>query len=163
MELVYAALQLGIVGLTLLCARASQPDRNYWPMVRVMFAAIAFIYGGSLTGNLTGGQPHPATRVVFNVAMLLAVGYALWFIRKRNRTPRFIGLDLGGHLTMMTTEEIDHAAMVAESAAHHGVLPPARSATLGAALAEGERKRRWAEDELPRQVAERRARRKGIE
>lgn len=160
---VFGALQLGIVLLTLACARTSRPDRNYWPMVRIIFAAIAAVNGGTFVGNLTshGATPNPVARVVFNAAMLAAMLYALWFIRKRNATPRFIRLTLGGDFVVMTIEEIDQAVNIAESAAHHGTLTPERAASMRAALAEWERKRAWAAG-LQQQVRARRARQGGV-
>src|SRR5689334_17742886 len=127
MGLLFAALQLAITLVTLACATATRPDRTYHPMVRVIWAVLAFIYGGSFVGNLTShaGSPNPVTRLAFNAAMLGTVLYALWFMRRRNHTPRFLELNLGGDIIVTSVEDLDRAAMLTESWLHHGAMPDA--------------------------------------
>jgi hypothetical protein len=168
MGILLAALQLGIVINACVCLRNARNDRSYWPMIRIIFVVLVAVYGGSFAGNIgnmvTGSAesaPPFLVRVIFNAAICAATGYAHWFIRKRNRTPRFVRLDLGGNLTMISVPEVDRGIAVAESTFNHGVARPEQAGRMRAALDEYDRKRRWAEEDLPRQIAERRARRGG--
>lgn len=135
------AIALGAV----LCSRHTRPDRNYYPMQRVMWFVLAAIYGGSGTAALFGTTTRPTVRVVFTLLMLGAVLYSLGFIHKRNRTPRFLALTLGGDIIVTPVAELERAALLVESWAHHGAMTEERALALEAALAEWRAKRAWAQ------------------
>jgi hypothetical protein len=150
--------QFAIAFGAVICSKSVRADRTYHPMLKVIFAALAFVFAGGGVNSLGRWTGQPVTRAIFVLVMLLAVGYAAWFIRRRNITARFIRLLLNGEYVIMSVEELDHAASLAESWANHGTMTPARVASLEAALGNWHRKRA-AYDQTQRQIAERRARR----
>jgi hypothetical protein len=117
------------------CAALTRRDRNYWPMLRVLWAVFAFIYGGSGLAVLMNRRDPGLRDLIFAAAALGAVGYSVWFMKKRNRLPRFFQLDVAGTPTVVGLDEIERAANLVESAAHHGVLPESNVARLERALA----------------------------
>lgn len=150
MAYVLAGILLVSGAAALVCSRIARPDRNYWPLVRVIFAALAFVYCGSGVARLlqawqglTLTAPATTTGLVFAATILGVLLYGVWFMRKRNRLARFLGLTIGGDIVLRSVEELDAAAVLTESWAFHGSLPPARAAGLRLALDEWERKRRW--------------------
>ena len=155
------ATTLAITVVAYLCARATRPDRNYWPMIRVMWSVLMAVYFGAFVNNVLGGRGGPVVRLAFSAAMLGALLYALWFMRKRNRVARFVGLTLGGELLMRSVEELEAAAALTESYARHGAMPPELAARMEAALAEWRAKEAWKAD-IVRDVAERK-RKRGIQ
>jgi hypothetical protein len=146
MHLIIAGMQVGVVAGTLALARMTRPDRNYHPLLVVIWTATAAIYGGSFVANLTGegGRPSTVTRVVFSAVMLAAVLFALWFVRKRNTTPRFLGLSINGDIIVTPVEDLRQMATMVESWAAHGAMPAEVVERQRAALAEWEAKRAWA-------------------
>lgn len=164
MGLLFAALQLIITLVALACVKSTRADRTYHPMVLIVWIGFAFVYGGSFVGSLTNhtGAPNPVTRLVFNIVTLLVVCYALWFMRRRNRTARFLGLTLGGDLVVRSVEELEAAALLTESWVHHGAMPEERVAKLREALAGWDEKQAWKVG-LQEQVRERRQRRGGTD
>lgn len=145
-----ALVLLATGGLALLACAIARPDRNYWPMVRVIFAALAFVYIGSGVSRLLmawrGVQPAaPATvlSLVFSAAILGALLYGVWFIRKRNRTARFIELDLAGAPSFTPIEDLERAALLTASWVNSGAAPAATVERLGRASAEWHRQARW--------------------
>lgn len=123
------------------CARLSRPDRNYYPMQRVMWFVLAAIYGGSATAGLFDAPTRPSVRVVFTAMMLGAVYYSLWFIVRRNRIPRYLPLTMDGQTAPVTTTELWHDYERAISLTAHGDTPPQWVAQMEAALA------RWHEEQ----------------
>lgn len=156
--IILSAIQLAIALLAIACGRQTTATRNYHPMLRVLWTAIAFVFGGSAVNTALGGTPHQTTRWVFAVAMFLAVGYSLWFIRKRNHTPRFVGITLAGELHLVPVADLERAATLTDSWAHHGAMPPETVARLEESLREWHRMEEWRAG-LTAQVARRRAER----
>lgn len=147
-----ATLLLATGVLALVASATSRPDRNYWPMLRTIFAALAFVYIGSGVARLLStwrGAPTttPATglALIFSAAILAALAYGVWFMRRRNRTARFVRMDLGGGLTFMPVEDLERAASLTASWVHHGTAPRAVVVELQKASAEWHRKERWHE------------------
>lgn len=136
MDYIVAASFFAVAGGAVHCASLTRRDRNYWPMLRVLWACIAFVYGGSAFGTLVGAQRNPTTRAFFAAAALFAVGYSVWFMHKRNRTPRFVRLTVGGEFHLIPLDELSRAAELVESWARHGAMPAERAASVAAALAE---------------------------
>lgn len=154
----HALIPLATAAASSVCARLTRYDRNYWPMLRVIFATFGFVYGGAAIAALMGGQGSASTRVVFSSVVLLALLYAIWFMRKRNATPRYIWIDVDGTQRTVGMGEIERAATLVESAANHGHLPGARAARLELALVEWRRKEAWRRglrDDLAARQAER--------
>lgn len=143
------------------CAALTRRDRNYWPMLRVLWAVFAFIYGGSGLAVLLNQRPPGLRDAIFAGAALGAVGYSVWFMRRRNRTPRFLRLDAAGDVVLRSVEELDAAANLTESWAAHGAMTEARAASLRDALDEWERRRAWARDMAAQARARRAARERG--
>jgi hypothetical protein len=156
--IIWAVILTLVAGGATHCAALTRRDRNYWPMLRVLWAAIAFIYGGSGLSVLVSRRLPTTANLVFVAVALAAVAYSVWFMRKRNRTPRFIRLDTAGDVILRSVEELDTAANLAESWAAHGAMPEARVASLRAALAEWDAKRAWAREMASQARARRRAR-----
>lgn len=117
-----------------LCARSTRHTRNYYPMQRVMWFALAMVYGGSATAATFGAPTNPLVRAVFTGLMLAAVLYSLWFIRRRNRTPRYLPLALGGQVEMVAQPELWAAYERAISLTYHGDAPAAWVAQMEAAI-----------------------------
>lgn len=117
-----------------LAARSTRDDRNYYPMQKVIWFVIAFVYGGSATAAVFDAPTQPVVRLVFTVAMLGAVSYSLWFIRRRNRTHRYLPLALDGHVEMVAQSELWRGYERAISLTHHGDAPPAWVAQMEAAI-----------------------------
>lgn len=145
-----ATLLLATGVLALVASATSRPDRNYWPMLRTIFAALAFVYIGSGVSRLLatwhGVRPaNPATplALVFSAAILAALAYGVWFMRRRNHTARFIRMDLDGSLTFLPVEDLERAASLTASWVHHGTAPRAVVVELQQASAEWHRKERW--------------------
>ena len=128
-------------------ARLTRPDRNYWPMLRVIWAALGFVYSASAVAMLIApDRPAPAVRLGSSIAMLAAVGYAIWFMRRRNRTARYIHLTIEGHEVFRPIEELEAMASTMASWAAHGDMPAEIAARLVRALAERDRQARWREE-----------------
>lgn len=131
------------VGSTV-CARLSRPDRNYWPMMRVIWSAWGFAYAASAIGLVVNdGQVAFPVRLAGSGAMLVAVVYAARYMARRNRTPRFIELDIAGDPVFVPLDQLEYAATIVESWANHGAMPTERADRLRAALAEAARKDEW--------------------
>ena len=153
---IFAVILTLVAGGATHCAALTRRDRNYWPMLRVLWAVFAFIYGGSGLAVLMNRRDPNLRDLIFAAAALGAVGYSVWFMRRRNRLPRFLRLTVGGDILLRSVEELDAAANLTESWAAHGAMTPARAASLRAALAEWERRRAWSAG-LARQARARRA------
>jgi hypothetical protein len=142
------------------CARSSRDDRNYYPMQKTMWFVLAFIYGGSGAAALFNSPTRPEVRAVFTVLMFGAVLYSFWFIRKRNATPRYLPLTLGGQTEMVPTTELWHDYERAISLTAHGDAPPQWVAQMEQAMARWREEQRHPEtlgQRMKRQAQERRA------
>lgn len=77
-----------------ICARMTRPDRNYYPMQRVLWTVLGFVYGGSALARLFQPAPVPngrlALSIAFSLAVLTATTYSIFFMRRRNKVPRFV-------------------------------------------------------------------------
>jgi hypothetical protein len=164
-DIVVAIANALVAGGAIHAASLTRRDRNYWPMLRVMWAAIAFVYGGSafnlLTVRAAGTPPSPVVRLAFSGVALAAIGYSVWFMRRRNRLARFVGLTVGGDIVVRSVAELEAAATLVESWAAHGAMPEARAARLEAALAEWRAKKAWARATATEARARRAAKERG--
>ena len=130
----FAAPLFVVAVLAALCDRHTRADRSYYPMQRVMWRTVAAVYMGSAVEALFDAPPAPAVRAAFAAAMIAATAYSLWFIRRRNRLPRFLALSVGGEVIVRPVAELEAKADEVESWAAHGAMPPERAARLAAAL-----------------------------
>lgn len=144
---VFPLIHLVIALTSTVCARQTRPDRSYHPMLKVIWAVFGFIYFGSflngVLGNATGDGTPFVTRLAFNLVALTAVLYSAWFMRKRNKTPRFLGLNLNGDIVMTPIDDLEGATRLAESWARHGAMPAETVARLEASLREWHRMEEW--------------------
>lgn len=132
-----------------LCARMTRPDRNYYPMQRVIWTVLGFIYGGSAISSLfvaAGHQSPVGVRLAFSGAVLLATTYSLAFMRRRNRTPRFIPIDARGEMAQVNVEDLRSAHTQALSYLQHGAMPAGWVAELDAARAKWQEYEDWRKD-----------------
>jgi hypothetical protein len=153
---IFAIILTLVAGGATHCATLTRRDRNYWPMLRVLWAVLAFIYGGSGIAVAMNQRDPNLRDLIFASAALGAVGYSVWFMHRRNRLARFLGLTVGGDIVVRSVHELEAAATLTESWAQHGAMPAARAERLRAALAEWEAKRAWAAA-LAAEAKERRA------
>lgn len=158
---IFAVALTGVAGGAVHCAALTRRDRNYWPMLRVLWSVFAFIYGGSGIAVALNRRDPGLRDLIFAGAALAAVGYSVWFMRKRNRLARFLGLTVAGDVVLRSVEELQAATTLAESWAAHGAMPPERVEALRAALAEWERKRAWSAGLAAAARARRAARERG--
>lgn len=143
------------------CARMTRPTRNYYPMQRVLWSVLGFVYGGGALSSLfraEGGSP--VSRAVFTAAVLAATTYSVFFMRRRNRTPRFLPVGPTGAVEMVPVEDLRFEFDRMVSYLGHGAMPEAWVPELDRARA------RWQEledgrDRLARQIIERK--RRGID
>lgn len=147
---------LAVAIVAALAARSTREDRNYYPMQKVIWFVIAFVYGGSATAAAFGAPTHPLVRLVFTAAMLGAVSYSLWFIRRRNRTPRYLPLAIDGHIETVTQPELWHDYERAISLTYHGDALPDWVAQMEAAIAH------WREEQRHPQTLGQRMRQQAI-
>lgn len=100
------------------CARLTRRDRNYYPMQRVLWTVLGFVYGGTALARVFQPAPVPSGRLAlslaFTVAVLGATTYSIVFMRRRNRTPRFIPV------SVLEQERDALLARVAELELHDG-------------------------------------------
>lgn len=149
MTYLLAALLLVTGAAALAAAKLTRHDRNYWPMLRIIWAMLAFAYTGGGVARLLaarrGAAPAeaspPLLSLVFTGAILFALLYAIRFMARRNRTPRFLALSVGGEVVVLPVEELRQRAETTISWARHGAMDAATAAELRAALD------RWAEFE----------------
>lgn len=154
---------LAVAATAALCARLTRADRNYYPMQRVIWAALGFLGMGAGGTFLLGTSAAPTVRLLFVGVLLAATLYSIWFMRRRNRTPRYIILNLGGHDVPLDAEHLRRQSEDVTSLVHHGAAPEAWVAGLEAACAEWRRKDRWKREGLPGQLRARRAAKAGGE
>jgi hypothetical protein len=138
-------LYLAIALASTACARLTRENRNYWPMLRVIWMALGFVYFGSFANAVFGGgeRPAPATRVVFGLVMLGAVAYSAWFMARRNKTPRFVALSVNGQPEVIGMDELMRATDMAVSMLQHGAMPAHRIPEIEAALAKWHTLDQW--------------------
>lgn len=111
------------------CARLTRPDRNYYPMQRVIWAVLGFVYGGSALARVFQSPSLPPGRVAlsgaFSLAVLAATTYSIVFMRRRNTTARFVPLDVAGNPVMVQVEDLRVAHTKTTSYLRHGAMPAA--------------------------------------
>lgn len=139
------------------CARLTRPDRNYYPMQRVLWTILGFVYGGAGLSSLFRSTTALQLRAAFALAVLAGTIYSIRFMRQRNRTPRYIALDLLGARVAADEEHLRRQSETVTSLVRHGAAPEAWVAGLEEACAEWRRLERWKREGLPAQAARRRA------
>lgn len=157
MTIAFVAVATAITLGTMLCAALTRADRNYWPMLRVIWIALGFAFAGSGASAVVEGGQSWGTRLLFSGAILGAVIYAAAFMRRRNRVARYLPLTLAGQVEFVAEEDLRQCSEQVTSVVWHGAAPESWVLGLEEACAEWRRKRRWRDEELPRQVAARRA------
>lgn len=160
--LILCLLWLAVGVVAYLCARLTRPDRNYYPMQRVIWGALSFVgMGAGLSDGaalLFGGEGSTTiAKTVFAGALVAATTYAARFMRKRNTTPRYIALDIAGQELPVDEEHLRRQSENVTSVVHHGAAPEAWVTGLEEACAEWRRKQRWKTEGLPGQLRQRRA------
>jgi uncharacterized membrane protein len=155
---IFAAAGAGVVVLAFVAHWMVTDTRNYHPLLRVLFLALSGAYGGLASATLLGTANDPRLRALASTTVCVAMAYCVWFVRKRNRTKRWVRVTAGGHIEFRPVEEMEQITLLAISYAEHGDMPADLMARMREALDEGERKQRWAAN-LQAGVDERRARR----
>lgn len=163
LHLLIAGLLFAVAIGSSVCATLTRPDRNYYPMQRVLWTILGFVFGSAGIGALIGAQgtSPPLVRIASDLLVLLGILYGIRFMRRRNSTPRFIPLDIAGQPQMVELVQLRGEFERTTSYLRHGAMP----ADWVAELDEG--RTRWQEfedwrKELAADTARRKARR-GIE
>lgn len=151
----FAIVTLGIAIFSTVCAKRTRPDRNYWPMQRVMWSVIGFVYYGALINIVLHGSGGLQMRIIFSVVVLCAMIYSSWFMNKRNNTPRFIQLSIDGHEHFLALDELRIAATITTSFLRHGSMPKDWIPEIEEALQDWHNMDNWRQ-ELARQTLQRR-------
>lgn len=128
--------------LATVCTATVTPHRTYYPLLRLIFAVIAGVYGALAAGQYWYPEHNPLLRIVAIVAALGLLLACVAFIWRRNRVPQWITNDVH-HLAGPETIDfatIDSSLLNSLSLLRHGVASPETVAQFRAALA------RW--DEL---------------
>ncbi len=139
-HLIVTLLLFAVAVTSTVCARMTRPDRNYYPMQRVLWSILGFIYGGGAFSALLGGTQREtplAVRAAFTAIVLLGTAYPVYFMRRRNTTPRFVPLDLAGEPVMVAVDTLRQEFDRTASYLGHGAMPDEWVAELDAA------RKRW--------------------
>lgn len=142
------------------CTATVTPRRTYYPLLRLIFAVIAGVYGALAAGQYWHRDQNPGLRIVAIVAALGLLLACVAFIWRRNRVPQWVTDDLH-HLSgpeIIDYATLDAAFLACLSALRHGAATPETAAAFRRALD------RWDELEagkrsLRAQIEARRARR----
>lgn len=147
-----------VCALCTLCTALITPKRTYYPLLRLIFALSAFIYGASAAAQWFASTPNPTLRLwTVGVAVLMLV-MSTAFIVRRNRLPQWVSMDWKGAETApINAEELDHCVLTTLSLVRHGAASPELIGQLRTALDNWERHERWRADDLPQQLRDRRA------
>lgn len=140
------------------CARLTKPDRNYWPMIRVIWTALAVFAQLAAVGAIMGRVNTIGGRLVFAGILLAAILYSIYFMRRRNHIARYLPLDLGGQVIFVDEEHLRHQSENITSFVQHGTAPEEWVKGLEEACAEWRRMDRWKHDTAA-QMRDRRAKR----
>lgn len=155
------ALVLAIAISSSVCARLTRPDRNYYPMQRVLWTILGGVYGGAFVARLiSGGVTPPPIGIAFSLLILCGTTYSIAFMKRRNRTPRFIPIDMGGHPDMVPLDKLRAAHEQTASYLRHGAMPADWVAEIDDGRARWQEMEDW-RVELARESAARRAARLG--
>jgi hypothetical protein len=146
--------------LCTVCTALITPKRTYYPLLRIIFAITAFIYGTTAAGVYFAANavPNPTLRLWTVGAALAMLLIATNFITRRNRLPQWVNADWkGNEVAPVNAAELDHCVLTTLSLVRHGAASPELVGQIRTALDHWERHERWKGRELPRQLRERRA------
>lgn len=164
-NIVLALLAFAIAVYSTRCARSTRRTRNYYPMQRVLWAILGFVYGGgalsALVAIVQGGDHQPApflVRLAFNLLVLGGTVYSDRFMRRRNAVARFIPVGPLGDPEMVPVETLRHEFERMVSYLGHGAMPAEWVPELDRARA-GWQEQEDGRQRLARQIIDRRTRR----
>lgn len=148
--------------LATICTVIISPKRTYYPLLRIIFALVAGVYQMSAVAQLltTDAHPNPTVRVIGAGSFLLALAWCVQFVRRRNRFPQFVIVNLRGLPEEIDPQQVENAALMTLSLIRHGAATPELVERAREAVATYDDLTAW-KNELAGE-AERRKRRKGI-
>lgn len=153
------ALLFAVAITSTVCARMTRPDRNYYPMQRVLWSILGFGYGGGALALLVNGEAHQSPVVVRVAGTAVVLGgtlYSIYFMKRRNLTPRFIPIDAAGQPRLLTLDDQRQAHQRTVSFLGHGAMPADWVAEIDAAREKWQGVEDFRMKHLPAQVRERR-------
>ncbi len=123
LHVVTTLLLFAVAASSSVCAHLTRPDRNYYPMQRVLWTVLGFVYGGAGLAALVNGATPPLVRVAFSAAVLAGTTYSIVFMRRRNKIPRFVPIDALGQPQIVEQDALRDKHLQTVSYMRHGAMP----------------------------------------
>lgn len=155
LTLVFGAGSSVVVVLAFACAALITPRRTYYPLLRLLFMALAGLYGGLATATAMGSAGDARLRVAAVGGLALTLALCVAFIRRRNQAPQWVALDVRGLPEAIDPAQLEHDVLAILALVRHGMADADLIAELEGAIAAWRAFRRWREDELPAEIAAR--------